>query len=80
MYIYTFYEKGEDKQNTFRKMCQRNTNYFPCTQKGTATGAQLRAWTAHFPRCVDKIIGGEKKEKRKKEKKKNISLVPSKNG
>ena len=63
-------------------MCQRNTNYFPCTQKGTATGAQLRAWTAHFPRCVDKIIGGEKKEKRKKEKKEeeHLSRVSSKNG
>lgn len=66
-------------------MCQRNTNYFPYlpyTQKGTATGAQLRAWTVHFPRCVDKIIGGEKKEKRKKEKKEeeHLSRVSSKNG
>lgn len=43
----------------------RITFHLPYTQKGTAIPAQLRAWTAHFPRCVDKIMV-KKKEKRKR--------------
>lgn len=39
-------EEGEDKQKLSQDV---STNYFPYTQKGTAIGAQLRAWT-HFPR------------------------------